>query len=345
MIQIIKSKEQLGTLLHIYNNSDNIKHCVDQLNIAFNSNYELGEWIEFIEYAKQFNKIFKLDKTYQDKLNIDTQITRVKNNVVRAQTNRSITSVGRTEYLGDVVSDILKKNFKLEQVKPTKSTLKSEKLTYVFLSDFHYRNEKDNEYINKVFNSVYNETSGDIHLILMGDLVQGNLRITDILNGDSDIIAQVLSVSNLILNNIDIKRIKKVSILKGNHDEIRLNSMKGNYGVSNPNLCYIASEMINAKYKSLSNVYDELDIVSGKQQFHIIHGHQFKGENKLRQYASYTPDVITIHAHYHHYYVDNNTIGLPALCDPNDYEKSLGIKAGSKGYFIIKDNFYKNIII
>lgn len=345
MIQIIKSKEQLGTLLHIYNNSDNIKHCVDQLNIAFNSNYELGEWIEFIEYAKQFNKIFKLDKTYQDKLNIDTQITRVKNNVVRAQTNRSITSVGRTEYLGDVVSDILKKNFKLEQVKPTKSTLKSEKLTYVFLSDFHYRNEKDNEYINKVFNSVYNETSGNIHLILMGDLVQGNLRITDILNGDSDIIAQVLSVSNLILNNIDIKRIKKVSILKGNHDEIRLNSMKGNYGVSNPNLCYIASEMINAKYKSLSNVYDELDIVSGKQQFHIIHGHQFKGENKLRQYASYTPDVITIHAHYHHYYVDNNTIGLPALCDPNDYEKSLGIKAGSKGYFIIKDNFYKNIII
>lgn len=345
MIQIIKSKEQLGTLLHIYNNSDNIKHCVDQLNIAFNSNYELGEWIEFIEYAKQFNKIFKLDKTYQDKLNIDTQITRVKNNVVRAQTNRSITSVGRTEYLGDVVSDILKKNFKLEQVKPTKSTLKSEKLTYVFLSDFHYRNEKDNEYINKVFNSVYNETSGEIHLILMGDLVQGNLRITDILNGDSDIIAQVLSVSNLILNNIDIKRIKKVSILKGNHDEIRLNSMKGNYGVSNPNLCYIASEMINAKYESLSNVYDELDIVSGKQQFHIIHGHQFKGENKLRQYASYTPDVITIHAHYHHYYVDNNTIGLPALCDPNDYEKSLGIKAGSKGYFIIKDNFYKNIII
>lgn len=345
MIQIIKSKEQLGTLLHIYNTSDNIKHCVDQLNIAFNSNYELGEWIEFIEYAKQFNKIFKLDKAYQDKLNIDTQITRVKNNVVRAQTNRSITSVGRTEYLGEVVSDILKKDFKLEQTKPIKSTLKSEKLTYVFLSDLHYRNENDNEYINKVFKSVYNETSGDIHLILMGDLVQGNLRITDILNGDSDIIAQVLGVSNLILNNIDIKRIKKVSILKGNHDEVRLNSMKGNYGISNPNLCYIASEMINAKYKGLSNVYDELDIVSGKQNYHIIHGHQFKGENKLRQYASYTPDVITIHAHYHHYYVDNNVIGLPALCDPNDYEKSLGIKEGSKGYFIIKDNFYKNIII
>lgn len=345
MINIIKNKEQLGLMFNIYKTSDNFKQCVERLNQAFNVDYPLGDWLEFIEYAKVFNKVFKLDKAYQDKLNIDTQIARTKNNVIKTQTNRVITHTARSDYLGSVMSDLMRNDFNFTPQAFTKSKIKSENLTYVFLSDFHYRNEKDNDYINKVFKDIYQRTSGDIHLILMGDLVQGNLRISDILNGDSDIVAQILNVSNCLLNNIDIKRIKQISILKGNHDEIRLSSMNGNFGVTNPNMCYICASMINAKYKDLAQVYNELDITSGKQDYHIIHGHQFKGENKLKQYANYTPDLITIHAHYHHYYVDGNVIGLPCLCEPNDYEKSLGIKPGSRGYLILKDNFYSMIII
>lgn len=342
MIDFIKTKEQLGVAFEIRKSFHDPNEMKDRLNNVFGVNEPLGDWVEFFKYAKMFDKIFVLDKNYNDKLNINSQISKTKNNVVKAQTNRVITHTARAEYLGDIVKDFISKNKSITPVKWNKTKIKDDKMTYVFLSDIHYRDSNDNEIIKNTFKDIYKRVNGDIHLVIMGDIVQGNMRISDVLNGDIDIIQQVLEFSKVLIENIDSKQIKKVSILKGNHDEIRLSSMNGNYGVTNPNLCYVCNEIINARFNGMSSVYDELDITSGGTQFHLLHGHQFKGMKHLQEYYKNHKGFV-IHGHWHTYYLKDNVIGLPKLCSANDYEKSLGINDDSIGYFILSNGFTQQI--
>ncbi len=255
---------------------------------------------------------------------------------MKVTVRRMLRTYSRNEtVLSRMISEI---NQKSELLKPISVTpIDGTDATHVFLSDFHYIN--DDMKVDKVLADVYSRT-GEHVMVLTGDIIQGFLRVDDYFNEEWDPVIQMTKFSNRFIQRLDTTKTKKLIILPGNHDEVRLST--GHKGVKAPTFVGMLKAMLDIKYGAeFSEVLDSY--LCG--EYRVYHGHQFRGKNAIKKWNENTGEKL-IHAHLHHFYINGDIIGLPALSDPNSYEKSIGEAPNKLEYVIINESgFIKKITI
>ena len=349
---IIKTKNDIDVLLNeykqimVYNNFAKTKLQKEEvlekeLNNIFRTNFSFEEWLNYIDVLVKNDKINKKENKRIENGAIKLNVNRKKANLDATRTNRIYNHYARLDILKEEIRSIIKSDVDHKPISFEK--LKKGNINYVFFSDFHYQNQEQNKIIEKSFLKMYQECDNNICLILTGDIIQGCLRINDILNGNWNPIEQTINFCKTFLQFIDTKKIKKIIILPGNHDELRLSALKEYKGIDNPSITFLIKEFINAKYENLAEVKKEWKININDKEYLVYHGHQFKGKNAIKKYADYNRDKFIIHAHLHHYYLNDNIIGLPSLALQNEYEFSLGIAPNKPAFLVLKNGWHKLI--
>lgn len=327
LIQEEKNRVILNSFWGSYKNGDiNKQDLKVKLNSLFNINWT------FETYSRYLN-VFEVCQDIYEKDNVANEIQKVVSSHKTVSNSKKIRHIARQNIIADEI-----KNY-FENQKPTKIKIHPNYKTNfpdsdgpidVYLADFHWRNDND-DYgtMHNLKKKLLKFRNKKMNIYLMGDLVQGVLRIDDLYAGSIDPIKQVLAFSKSFCNMISDFSINKLTILKGNHDELRLLNHKG---IENPHISDVARVFIDAKLGIKSVVCEEVETETAI----ILHGHQFGGKKAIEREFKGNSKLL-IHAHYHHFYINENIIGLPALCGRSSFERRLALNS-KKGFFVMEKN-------
>ncbi len=333
---IISQKDSMKKLLLDWNSSLNKKLTIETWNQEFNTTWTHATWSRYMNVLSTVASHYDIGEYDANDSLAQLRIEEQKVRDMKVTVNRMLRTYSRNETVLDkMISEINKKSKILKPIKT--KTLVGNDIPHVFLSDFHYID--DDSKVDNVLQDVYSRT-GEHVLVLTGDIIQGFLRVDDYFNEQWDPVVQMTSFSNRFIQRLDVTKTRKVVIIPGNHDEVRLST--GHKGTKAPTFVGMLKAMLDIKFgEDFSEVTDCYTL----GEHRVYHGHQFKGKNAIKKWCMNTGEKI-IHAHLHHFYIDGDIIGLPSLSDPNSYEKSIGEAPNRLEYVIINESgFIKKITI
>ena len=229
----------------------------------------------------------------------------------------------------------------------------------VMLADLHIGKYEKGQHrvllmavLNKMLNNV--EAGSKVDLVFAGDIIDGILRMSQLVKVKADITRQVIWANELLLeffeNVSEMYIINSIYFIdEDNHSEVRpLNSQRGDF--PEMNMLKIVSQQLKTYCDLKGITYHggaELEITIAGQEYIIEHGDKKGGKNALHKYHK---DNNLIYAHYHNYesmYNENlfHHLCLGALCLGDDYTNRLGIRHTYASFVIEKNGFFKMVKI
>lgn len=310
---------------------------------------ELGHEEEF-RYTTWYEQMSPLVKSLVDRdelelarreINLTKRSKRI--NRLSLEARKQIQDIDFMESFNEMVKETLQHS---EQYVPDESLRQHvyvedlDNTCRVFLSDVHYM-EGDGQRLEDIMLNVFNETikEHNVELIFNGDIIQGCLRESDIIDGNLRIDKQAKQFADIIIACLSTydNNVKAITFIPGNHDRINITK---SYDGNTPSMITLVDSILTYAMPHLNiKTVRELNFNNCK----VIHGDQFRGKKAIKEYYAFTNYTI-YHAHYHHHYVDGNVIGLPSLSEPNEYEKSLGIKPNVPSYYVLDSRGYGKVI-
>lgn len=327
-VDIIKSDKNMDFIVAMYDKKLQgllqANEFYEMLNERFDVSWTNETWSRYTNVLYEVYNAFK--GANKDRL-IDLEVQRHKN----VQTRREIREIARHKILEDYIEDLLDNKTPIKYFrKPTYVPMNE--VVDIFVSDVHYKN--DPEYIRQFGRSVEKRARGrNVTLHIVGDMVQGTLRLDDIYDGSIDVVQQAIEFSDELLNATKDLNIVGVNVYAGNHDELRLTNYKGS---NNPSLGKMIAKYIE---KSVDCNVRFVDDVLESDEMIVQHGHKFRGKKNMVDWGK-TQNKTCIFGHYHSFGMDENVVLLPSLCDSDDYAKSLNLSS-RMGYVIVTN--YKQV--
>jgi len=265
------------------------------------------------------------------------KIKKAKLHKERIQLNRLSKSLDKKQWLYESLHQVFSGKRTKELVKhPKKKLIKD--LDVVFMADIHHLGgESSNLIVDNFFKNVESLTKS-YSLVIPGDLIQGKLHNDDYITNNKKTMQQTLELTNCLIKNIRKSSIKNIIILPGNHDEIRLNGMNVK-GANNEYFAEVVFAILQKEFPNIPMRYEEqeYEFKLNGTYYKVIHGHIERSKVVMKKVADRYNGIL-IHAHLHHFYASGNMIGLPALSQPNLYEKSLGLEDNEPSYMILYSN-------
>jgi hypothetical protein len=337
VVQVIEAdKGNLKKVLGIWYATDKKSDAVEAINREFGVNFEYGTWSRYIKaWVAISNMDISDDEVLAEKqLQLDLKIKTYQNkNMVL---NRNIRNFAKGMRFYQDLSD----NVELGDYVPEDyySDAINSDLPHYFIGDVHHEGNEDCSELFKKAIRLVDRSDEDYVLVFPGDLIQGQLRTSDLLNSQS-VSKQINTFCNDLVETLNPEgNCKKIVILPGNHD--RVNIFKDLYHKDADSFAYIIAGVLEGKLNIPITLTWEYNFIHNDENYLVTHGDWSRGKNKIIEYYR-NFDGKVIHAHYHHHYVQDNVIGLPALAKGNAYEKSLGLQPNVSEVFVIKDGFYK----
>jgi hypothetical protein len=229
----------------------------------------------------------------------------------------------------------------------------------IMLADLHigkYEQEEHKELLNQVLNKMLNNINVGSHidLVFVGDIIDGILRMSQLVKVKADITRQVIWANELLLGFFEsVSEYYTINAIyfidEDNHSEIRpLASQRGDF--PEMNMLKIVSQQLGVycKMKNISyHAGSELVIDISGEEYIIEHGDKKGGKNAIHKYHK---DNNVIYAHYHNYESVYNEclqhhLCLGALCLGDDYTNRLGIRHTYAGFVIETNGFFKMVKI
>lgn len=317
---------------------------------------------------KEFSKEKEIDKKLEElrKERIKLQTANIeRNRIDRAQSRQEM----YYEYVGNAITSL-----PLPEFRPIVQNDSNEKEYIATLSDLHFGavfTSEHNKYspeiaryrmeylTSRLISFVEEKSLSRLHIISLGDTLQGLLRVNDLRINDSTVVKSCVEVSRLIalmLNTLsEYTNVEYYHVPSANHTQIRPLGSKANelmdedleYLIGNyiKDLCSM-NKRINVHLAEEGKQYIQIDIMG----FTIIamHGHQIKNiETSVRNlsmlYSSFIDYVILGHYHsgkqltsYEGICHDCEVLVAPSFVGSDPYSDSIlkGSKAASCIYGI-----------
>lgn len=271
---------------------------------------------------KEFSKEKEIDKKLEElrKERIKLQTANIeRNRIDRAQSRQEM----YYEYVGNAITSL-----PLPEFRPIVQNDSNEKEYIATLSDLHFGavfTSEHNKYspeiaryrmeylTSRLISFVEEKSLSRLHIISLGDMLQGLLRVNDLRINDSTVVKSCVEVSRLIalmLNTLsEYTNVEYYHVPSANHTQIRPLGSKANelmdedleYLIGNyiKDLCSM-NKRINVHLAEEGKQYIQIDIMG----FTIIamHGHQIKNiETSIRDlsmlYSGFVDYVILGHYH------------------------------------------------
>jgi hypothetical protein len=289
------------------------------------------------EYVKELNKHYNLNYSFATWSRALSLILDIKD-VLHVENTILYTEISRKQLLVD----------KFHEYQNTDVVFKGsynsindtfDETSLMFVSDIHYSGDKVG--LSKTLSFVEGVLKshlelGSVKLFLTGDVIQGYLRIDDILNEQWDPVKQSVEFTQCFIQQFSKHKDKDVELIliPGNHDEIRV--INGLKGVNNPTIMSYVYAILQSEGFNVT-LTDEYIGSMNNNVYKVIHGHTHFGKNAIKKYNQ-NENYKLFHAHLHHFYVSENIVGLPSLAEPSDYEKALGIKETNRAVLLYQAN-------
>lgn len=260
----------------------------------------------------------KLDKIRKERMKLQT-VNLERNRIDRAEVRQELFY----EYIGKANTTL-----PLPEFKPLQFTEINQTEYCVQLSDLHYGAtfiSTNNEYSREIFQErlevltgwlikfVEDKDISKLHIVSLGDSIQGLLRISDIKLNDTFVVKAVVEISRLIANFLNelsaYTQIEYYHVPSANHSQTRPLGTKANeipgedleYVISNYIMDLVRNnERINVHLAGEGCEYVKVDIFG----FNILamHGHQIRNiENSIRDLSVLTQQPLDylMLGHYH----------------------------------------------
>lgn len=322
-IDIIKSDKNVDYIIMMYDKKVSGLISGQDYYDCLNEHFELSWSNEtWSRYTNVLYEVYNRFTVSNHERTINVEVQRHKN----VQTRREIRHIARNRILEDYVAELLEGKHMTKYVRSEYVIEKDDEQVDVFVSDIHFKG--DTQYIKKFGEDLTERVKGkQIVLHIVGDVVQGTLRLDDVYNGSIDVVQQAFEMCDALLESTKDVNIHGVVVYAGNHDELRLTNYKGS---QNPSMAKVVARYLE---KCLDcNVYFEKDSHTNMQMT-VMHGHQFRGKKNMIAWGK-EQDKMVVFGHYHSFGMDENVVMLPALCDSDEYAKSLNLSS-KLGYVII----------
>jgi metallophosphoesterase superfamily enzyme len=324
-------------VLSEYSSRIDKKEYVEELNKHYGLNYSFATWSRAISLILDVKDILHVENTiFEDVIKLKLDRKKISNEKVAL--NRLYTEISRKELLVD-------KFYEYQNNEPVfngtydsiDNTFKED--TLMFVSDTHYDGDMDN--LSRAMGFVKSNlklalNGNTVKLFITGDIIQGYLRIDDILNEQWDPVKQSVEFTQCFIQYLgEFKnRCLEIILIPGNHDELRV--VNGLKGVNNPTVMSYFYALLKSEGFNVVLTDEYVGSIKGNT-YKVIHGHTHFGKNAIKKYNQ-NENYKLFHAHLHHFYVSENIVGLPSLAKSNSYEKALGIKEGSRGILVYEAN-------
>lgn len=274
----------------------------------------------------------KLEKTPDS--NLDDKIAELREERIKLQTvNLENSRLDRSEYRQKLYYEYVGKaitTLPLPDFEPLFDNFSEEKAIHYLLTiaDVHYgatfksvNNVYSPEIAHARFRDLYLEmvsfikkhTVNTLHIVSLGDLIQGILRMSDIRINDSSVVKAVVEVSRLMAHFLNILskyvNIEYYHVPFANHTQIRPLGSKANE-LPLEDLEYVIGNYIADLVKDNKRIHvhfalegeNGININIPGNTIYAMHGHQIKSlENAIKNISSLKRDFIDylILGHYH----------------------------------------------
>ena len=316
------------------------------------------------EFSKEKEIEKKLEELRKERIKLQTANIE-RNRIDRAQSRQEM----YYEYVGNAITSL-----PLPEFRPIVQNDSNEKEYIATLSDLHFGavfTSEHNKYspeiardrmeylTSRLISFVEEKSLSRLHIVSLGDMLQGLLRVNDLRINDSTVVKSCVEVSRLIalmLNTLsEYTNVEYYHVPSANHTQIRPLGSKANelmdedmeYLIGNyiKDLCSM-NKRINVHLAEEGKQYIQIDIMG----FTIIamHGHQIKNiETSIRDlsmlYSGFVDYVILGHYHsgkqltsYEGICHDCEVLVAPSFVGSDPYSDSIlkGSKAASCIYGI-----------
>lgn len=356
-----------------------IKNTWSELALEYKDYFNNGEDLrQFIKRElKKQNKLPKkiecIDNSTQKKINeLDMKIIEFRKEKIKFQDQRrELRKIerhwGRAEHLYDEIKKSIDNVKPIEQLKIVKP-IASDKEGMLILSDFHiglacsnYWNKFNKDILLKRVNKLLNKTIeygklnkiNKLHIICLGDLVNGIIHVTSRIANAENVIqqtqlaAEILScmVSKLSQEFAEIYMYNTI----GNHDRVVMNKKES---IADENFMLLIPWYLKARLKNISNIkfinneYDNQIIVANICNKYVfgVHGDRDKVKNVVQNLSlmlKLFPSMVVM-GHVHHS-EENEVFSVPivvnsSLSGVDSYAKDLRMTSMPSQKLIIFEN-------
>ena len=302
---------------------------------------------------------------------------RIKIQTLNIEKNRINRNIARQELFYEQIGSAVS-SLPLPSFSPLKEyqEIDSKNEYLLTLSDIHYGEKFElfrNEYSPEAFQErleilctdiisfIKKHNISKLHIVSLGDIIQGMIRISDLKINDSAVVKSVVEISRLIaqfLNELsEFSEIEYYHVTSSNHSQIRPLGTKANE-IMDEDLEYVIGNYIKDLLKNNKRInvhlpeYGEDFIRIPISGYNIIaaHGHQFKKNlNTALTDLSYAIEEevdYLILGHFHHTEIkheyascchDKETILCPSFVGTDPYSKSI-FKTGKGSVLILGFN-------
>lgn len=327
--------------LKIRNNES--KKTYQELNEEFGKPYKNGESLRCAtkKELKQQNKLpsrkeFISEETQNKLLEIDMKINDLKVEKIKIQDQRrEYNKIIREKARYEVVLEEFEKIIdKINKIKPLKINnyvhINSNREMIAIFADWHYGLFADNywnfydvsefhdrveNYLNEIIRIGKEHNVKKIHILNLGDLIQGNIHLVSRISNVEDVVQQTQNVSETLaemLVNIaeNFTSVDYYSVV-GNHGRINANKMEA---MSTENFEYMIDWYLKARLQNIKNIHmykNEADpeiiktVICGNK-IYATHGDKDKVSNIIQNLSlmfKEIPDIAFL-GHMHHFMVD-----------------------------------------
>lgn len=307
----------------------------------------------------------KLEEKEQELYKVKTKASDQKR-----ENNNLLRRIARAEHLIETMEDAILNNLNVInplEVKPKSFNNLGNREGVALFSDWHYGLETNshwNVFNQKIFQQRVEKLTRKIieygllqeikvlHVMLLGDLINGAIHVTTRISNEEDVISQTMVVSEtlaIMLRELakHFEEIKVYNVLD-NHSRVTANK-KDNLEVENfARLItwYLKPRLINiSNIKIIENKYDLGIIKTEVCGYNVfgVHGHNDKVNNVVQDLTLMTkelPDYV-MYAHVHHNKSDEvhgvEIIVNPTLSGVDDYAKEIRKTSKPAQKFLIFD--------
>lgn len=285
---------------------------------------------------------------YLDFVAISLDSTVIEKRIVASKERFADTKEGRLEYLAKCIENsIISADFTPHsysiRVMPPEGLLPSE--IDVFLADLHYTGtDEDNTHLNKIFTDMYNEYVGDMRpltLNLLGDMVDGTLRVSDLRRGGMNAVEQAVALATELIKHLQNFTVAKINYVFGNHSEMRI--FKESHSQDVDNVEYIIATIL-----SQAGYNVEYNGIIKTDRYILTHGHLFKSVKAMVD-AIGDKNIPIFYGHFHTHDVSEFPNGVAyrvPTCRKSlsEYEISIGASSHTARYTVLlEDDFRKEV--
>lgn len=325
------------------------------------------------KYKKQYYRLKK--RRALSEVDIEEKKEDYKASDVLTQANAIYRRIAREETIKEIARDCAKSiSERIPFQKPLPIEITSEKEAILQISDWHYGIDIDN-YWNKYNPSIAKErvmsllsqvrkyceinNVNVINIVNLSDLIAGRIRLTIRLNSRIDAITQIIEVSELLAQFIDLlsdEYIINYYDALDNHSRLEpnINNSLDLESLTRITFWYLKERFL---YNENVNIYENTfsdDIISFDCLGHkiiAVHGDKDKPENVIENMTMMTHQhydlVLTAHLHHFSANEQNETLMISngSLMGTDDYAQKLRLSAkpSQNLIFVTKDNVCESL--